>query len=128
MVPWSAAWLWARWQRRREEALPHGRRRAPFLGLTPSEPRGQIAGISKFPAWRAEKLTGAHDPRHALQRNGSLADQWYRDDGDIRCHPILVLPFLQDFDVANARVEAERKPLKTEVIYDVDNLDAAHPE
>ena len=34
------------------------------------------------------------------------------DDGDILCHPILVLPFLQDFDVANARVGAERNPLK----------------
>ena len=33
MAHWSAAWLWAWWQRRREEALPHGRRRAPFLGL-----------------------------------------------------------------------------------------------
>ena len=26
------------------------------------------------------------------------------DDGDIMCHPILV-PFLQDFDVANAPTE-----------------------
>ena len=33
------------------------------------------------------------------------------------CHPVLVLPFLQVFDVANARVGAERNPLKTEVIY-----------
>ena len=32
------------------------------------------------------------------------------DDGDITCHPVLVLPFLQDFDVANARVGAERNP------------------
>ena len=29
----SAAWPWAWWQQRREEALPHGKRRAPFLGL-----------------------------------------------------------------------------------------------
>ena len=57
-------------------------------------------------------LTGAHDPRHALQKNGGLVDQWYMDDGDIMCNPILVLPFLQDFDVANARVGAERNPLK----------------
>ena len=34
-------------------------------------------------------------------------------------------PFLQDLDVANARVGAERNPLKTKVIYD---LDAAFPE
>ena len=43
----------------------------------------------------------------------------------IPCHPILVLPFLLDFDVANARVGAERNPLKTEVIYHVNDLDAA---
>ena len=71
------------------------------------------------------KLTGAHDPRYALQKNGGLADQWYMDDGDIMCHPILVLPFLQDFDVANAKVGAERNPLKTEVIYCVNDLVAA---
>ena len=40
-------------------------------------------------------------------------------------HPILVLPFLQDFDVANARVGAERNPLKTQVIYCANDLDAA---
>ena len=54
----------------------------------------------------------AHDPQHALQKNGGSADQWFMDDGDIMCHPILVLPFLQDFDVANARVGAERNPPK----------------
>ena len=37
-----------------------------------------------------EKLTGADDPQHALQKNGGLADLWYMDDGDIMCHPILV--------------------------------------
>ena len=36
------------------------------------------------------------------------------DDGDIMCHPILLLSFLQDFDVANARVGGERNPLRTE--------------
>ena len=44
------------------------------------------------------------------------------------CHRILVLPFLQDVDVANARVGAERNPLKTEVIYCVNDLDAAPHE
>ena len=44
------------------------------------------------------------------------------------CHPVLLLPFLQKFDVANARVGAERNPLKTEVIYHVNDLDAAPPE
>ena len=36
--------------------------------------------------------------------------------------------FLQDFDVANARVGVERNPLKTEVLYFVNDLDAAPPE
>ena len=62
-----------------------------------------------------EKLTGAHNPRHALQKNGGLADLCYLDDGDILCHPILVPSFLREFDFANARVGAERNPLKTEV-------------
>ena len=75
-----------------------------------------------------EKLTGAHDPRHVLQKSGGLADQWYMDEGDVVCHPILVLPFLQDFDVANARVGAERNPLKAEVVCYVNDLDAAPPE
>ena len=75
-----------------------------------------------------EKHTGAHDPKHALQKSGGLADQWSMDDGDTMCHPILVLPFLQEFDVANVRVGAERNPLKTEVIYYVNDLDAAPPE
>ena len=51
------------------------------------------------------------------------------DDGDIMCRPILVLlPFLEDFDAANARVGAERNPLRTGVIYCVSDLDAAPPE
>ena len=45
------------------------------------------------------------------------------DDGDIMCHPVLVLPFRQDFD--NARVGAERNPPKTEAIHHVNDLDAA---
>ena len=60
-----------------------------------------------------------------LQKSGGLAEKWYMDDGDIVCHPILVLPFLQDCDVANARVGAERNPLNTEVVYYVNDLDAA---
>ena len=51
------------------------------------------------------------------RKREGLPDLWYMDDGDIMCHPILVLSFLQDFEVANARVGAERNPLKTEVIY-----------
>ena len=64
-----------------------------------------------------EKLTGANDPRHVLQR--------YMDDGDILRHPILVPTYLREFDVANAKVGAERNPHKTEVIYHVNDLDTA---
>ena len=39
-----------------------------------------------------------------------------------------MLPFLQDFDVANAGVGTERNPLKTEDIYFVNVLDAAPRE
>ena len=73
---------------------------------------GQIAGISQ----------------HALQKSGRLADQWCVDDGDIMCHPILVLLFLQDVDVANDRVGAERNPRKRKSFTTVNDLDAAPPE
>ena len=46
-----------------------------------------------------------------------LADFWYLDDGDILCHPKLVLPCLQTFDIANAKIGAERHGQQTEVIY-----------
>ena len=32
------------------------------------------------------------------------------DDGDFMCHPVLVLPFLQDFDVANAKSRGGVEP------------------
>ena len=44
------------------------------------------------------------------------------------CHPVLVPSFLQEFDVANARVGTERNPQKTEVTYYVNDLEAAPPE
>ena len=50
------------------------------------------------------------------------------DDGDFMCHPILVPCYVQEFDVANAKVGAERNPQKTEVIHYVNDLDAAPPE
>ena len=133
-APWSAAWPLDWWKQIREGALPRGHpsldwRERPCRGTgTASRPRGQIAGISKLPAWWPETHTGAHDPQHALQKNGGLADQRHMDDGDIMCHPILVLPFLQDIDVANARVGAERNPLNTEVVCYVNDVDAAPPE
>ena len=35
------------------------------------------------------------------------------DDGDIMCHPIVVPCYLEESDKANAKVGAERNPLKT---------------
>ena len=72
--------------------------------------------ISNFQTGGPEQLTGADVPRHALQENGGLADPWYMSDGDIVCHPILVLSYLQELDDANAKVGAERNPQKTEAI------------
>ena len=74
----------------------------------------RVQESASFQLGGLEKLTGAHDPRHALQKSGGLADQWYMDDGDILCHQILVPTHLQEFDVFNAKVGAERNPQKTE--------------
>jgi hypothetical protein len=57
------------------------------------------------------------DPRHEVQVGGGMVEYWYLDDGDILCHPLLVLPFLDAFDEANAKIGAERNILKTEVLY-----------
>ena len=65
--------------------------------------------VSQLSAWWPGS---AHDPQHALQTDGGLAEQWCMDDGDTKCHTILMQLFLQNFDVANARVGAERNPLK----------------
>ena len=115
--------------------MPHGKRRAPFLGLAwtilqrnsdcKQTTRPVCRNRQTFQLGGPAKLTSAHDPRHALQKNGGLADQWCMDDGGIVCHPILVLPSLQDFDVDNSRVGAEWNPLKTEVTHYVNDLDAA---
>ena len=81
--------------------------------------------IHNFQPGRPEKLIGADDPRHAFQENGGLADFWCCDDGDILCNPMLVLPYLQALDIANAKIGAEPNQQKTEVIYHVSNLNTA---
>ena len=88
----------------------------------------KLQETANFQLGGPEKLIGANEPRHVLQKNGGLADLWYMDDGDILCHPILVLTYLQEFAVANARIGVVRNPQKTEVIYNVIYLDAAPPE
>ena len=81
-------------------------RTLPWIGTdNPVEERLQAEHHSKnseqihdFQLGGSEKHVGADDPRQALQENGGLADLWYIDDGDILCHPILVLSYLQAFD------------------------------
>ena len=87
----------------------------------------QDAESLQFSAGGPEKLTGADDPRHALEKNGHLADLWYMDDGDILCRLVLVPSYLHEFDEANDKVGAERNPQQTEVICYVADLDAAPP-
>ena len=53
--------------------------------------------LQNFQPGGPEKFTGADDPRHALSENGGLADFWSLDDGDILCHPELVLPYRAAF-------------------------------
>ena len=91
MAPCSAAWL-----RGNIAARQSAGRREPFLGLAST-----IRQITRsdYRNWQTslrspEKLTVPHDLRHALQKNGGLADLRHMDDGDIMCHPIRVLPFL----------------------------------
>ena len=77
----------------------------PWFGVDdPSEVQGlqtysaeRMQKISNFPLGGPEKLTGADDLRHALQRHEDLLDLWYMDDGDILCHPVLVPSFLHEF-------------------------------
>ena len=66
------------------------------------------------------------DPSHEIQRHGGLADFWYMDDGDILCHPRLVVPYFRSFDSEDGQVGGERNRSKSEVIYYVDQqtLDA----
>ena len=68
-------------------------------------------GLDRFPF--GEKLAPSRHNvsvvcvRKNPQKNGGVADLCYVDDGDILCHPILMPTFLQEFDVANAKVGAE---------------------
>ena len=124
MDPKNAAWLWGWWR------LKHGALALTMLQNYSACKQTTQPECRKQPTRSLaaqEKLSGAHDPQHALQKNGGLADPWYMDDRHIMCHPILVPSFLQEIDVANAKVEAERNPQKTEVTNYVNDLDAAPP-
>ena len=67
------------------------------------------------------------DPAHEIQAFGGIADFWYLDDGDIICHPELVLAILQSHDNADAAAGGSRNLSKSEVLYFVDEATlAAH--
>eukprot|EP00973_Karenia_brevis_P001265 172883-Karenia_brevis.AAC.1 len=55
-------------------------------------------------------------PGHEIQSGGGLVDVWYLDDGTIVCDPMLVVPFLNQFDVHSGRAGASRNRAKTYVI------------
>ena len=78
MAPWSAALPWIGV----DDPLEDQRLQA--------EHASKMQTVSKFQLGGTAKLTGADDPRHALQENGGLADLSYIDDDDILCHPSLV--------------------------------------
>ena len=77
-----------------------------------------------------EKHTGIHDPQHALQKSGILADQWCMDDGDVMHVP--PNPGATCSAGFRCRQRQSRScagnPLKTEVIYNVNDLGAAPPQ
>ena len=113
------------------------------LGLVAAETRGSIAARQAAGSSHGLVLTIFHkysdckqiaQPECRNQTTSSLAvreslpvsttrsmrgrkvawpDLCYMDDGDMMCHPILVPSFLQEFDVANTRVGAERNRLNT---------------
>ena len=86
----------------------------PWVGAHTDEDIHRLPGghwcrmhqLQNFQLAGPEKLTGADDPRHALQEHGGSADFWYLAC-DILCHPVLVLLYLQAFDTANAKMGAE---------------------
>ena len=67
----------------------------------------RIQRSSNFQLCGSEKVTGADDPRHAVQKDGGPADLEYMDDSDIMCYLVLVPSYLHEVDDANTKVGAE---------------------
>ena len=108
------------------------RRQAAFRGLELLRPLRHTApagctrksGRRKLPISSWVALENSPEVR-ILGTRCKKMEAWYVDDGDIMCHPIPVPSHLHDFDVANAKVGAERSPQRTEVICNLDDLGAA---
>ena len=79
------------------------------------------ASNPQLSAWRPGQCSLKHMTLH--KKREAFADFWCLDDGDIPCHPMLVLLHLQAVEIANAKIGAERNQQKTEVI--VSDLDTA---
>ncbi len=108
LLPWAAESAAAA-RAADEEFDRRSERAVAWRALTPAQRREADSGGGILP-----------DPLHEVQSGGGLADWWYLDDGDILCHPRLVLPYLQCFDPVNGEVGGERNVIKTEVIYYAD--------
>ena len=101
-----------------------GWRERPCRGTaSASRPRGPNGRNRQTSSLAAQKNTPVPMIRNTRCRRMEVL----RINGTWTTSPC-VCPFLQDFDVANARVGAERNSLKTEVLYYVNDLDAAAPE
>ena len=92
-----------------------------------SRSRDQSARNRQLPAWQLEKLWGADDPQHALQKTEAWQTCGTRMTATSCVTQSWCRLSCREFDVANARVGTERNPRKTEV-YFVNDLDAAPPE
>ena len=97
------------------------------------EQHSRMHRVHNFQFGGLGKLIGADDPRHAPQENGGRADSCYLDGGDILCHPLLVLPCQQAFDIANGKIGAEQNQQKTDVrlwvcVSPQQSMDISHSE
>ena len=103
----------------------------PWVGVHSDEDAQRFQGehqnsnarLQHFQLGGPEKLTGADDPRHALQECGGLTDFCYLDDGATLCHPELVISCVAACDVAKTQIGSERNRQKTGVMYYVQDLE-----
>ena len=102
--PWSAAWpsVWLAAETRGSIAARQAGRTLPWIGVNDS------AEEQRLQADHAARLQESAIFRLGWPEKLSRY-QWYMDDGDIMCHPILMLPLLQDF-VANEKSRSGAEP------------------
>ena len=132
--PWNAGQLWEWWQLKRGCALRCNKPLELSAGSARATHCTEGACRINNAIGRSKSKTFSSAGKDSLEvtirdtlckKNPRLADQWYLDDGDIQCHPLLVLSYPDAFDAANVRIGGERNPQKTEVIYHVADRDTA---